>query len=324
MGTIRLTYADYARLMPLLSGEVKPDGLELELVLGRSGSWVDRADMLRRALHDEGVQGGEASMGVHLKRIDAGDRSFVALPVFGLRNFTARDLYVRQGSSLTDVAGLAGKRVGMYSWTASGSIWYRHFLQWCGVAPGAITWVIGDVDAAFSAPRSEPDLPANVSMAPPGQSLSDLLVDGHLDAIYSPPRPAHYHPVHGPIARLYPDSREIETAYFQATAMFPPQHLVVLRRAVWEADPSIARRLTDAFVACEEAFRSSVRSFPYVSPWLDQDLERAETTLGPNLYAHGIEANRATLEAFAEQGFKLGLTRQRVAIEDYFQEFLAS
>ncbi len=76
-----------------------------------------------QAMSDPAVDGGEASMGIHLRRMDHGNRSFVALPVFVLRNFTARDLYVRKGSPITEVAQLEGKRVGMYSCTASGSIW---------------------------------------------------------------------------------------------------------------------------------------------------------------------------------------------------------
>ena len=46
---IRLTCADYARVMPLAAGEVKPDGIALTMLLGREGSWPMRAEMLRRA-----------------------------------------------------------------------------------------------------------------------------------------------------------------------------------------------------------------------------------------------------------------------------------
>ena len=93
---IRLTCADYARVMPLAVGAVKPDGIDLTMVLGREGSWPARAEMLRRAASDPTVHGGESSMAGHLRRIDEGDRSLVALPVFPLRNFTGRDLYVRK------------------------------------------------------------------------------------------------------------------------------------------------------------------------------------------------------------------------------------
>lgn len=320
---IRLSSADYAWLMPLVSKEVRPEGIDLELVLGRRGSWPERAEMLRRALHDTSLHGGEASMGVHLRRIDKGDRSFVALPVFGLRNFTARDLYVRHDSSLASADQLAGKRIGMYSWSASGSIWYRHFLAHHGVDWRAVSWTIGEVDGAFAV-RLEPDFPSNVVAAPGGRSLSDMLLAGEIDAIHSPPRPLRYDPARGPIRRLYPDARGVEAEYFAATKVFPPQHLIVIRRDIWEADKSLAPRLTAAFVACEDAFRASVRSFPYVSPWLNEEVEASDAALGDNPYAHGLETNRATMGIFAEQAFHFGLTQRRVEVDDYFAEFLAS
>ena len=147
---ITLTCADYARVMPLATGEVKPEGIALTLALSSRGSWPARAEMLRRAVQDPAVQGGEWSMAQYLYRIDKGDRRFVGLPVFPLRNFTARDLYVRRGGPIRDPKDLAGKRIGMYSYSASGSIWYRHFLRFVGLDPAAIQWWIGDVDAAFA------------------------------------------------------------------------------------------------------------------------------------------------------------------------------
>jgi hypothetical protein len=47
--------------------------------------------MLRRAVQDPAVQGGEWSMAQYLYRIDKGDHRYVGLPIFPLRNFTARD-----------------------------------------------------------------------------------------------------------------------------------------------------------------------------------------------------------------------------------------
>lgn len=317
---ITLTCADYARIMPLATGAVPA---EFSLVLGKRGSWPDRAEMLRRAVQDSSVQGGEASMGIHLRRIDQGDRSFVALPVFVLRNFTARDLYVRRDAPFRQASDLSGKRVGMYSWTASGSIWYRHFLTWAGVDVAAVQWCIGDIDEPWGL-RSDPTLPPHVTSPPPGRSLARMLIEGELDAIYSPPRPKDFHPAEGPIVRLYPDSRAVERAYFKATGVFPPQHLIVLRREVWEADKGLARRVTDAFIRCEEYFSDELRSFPYATPWTYAELEETEAALGPNAYGHGLDSNRAVMEQFCEQGRRLGLTNSRVTVDDYFREFLAS
>ena len=74
---ISLTCADYARVMPLATGAVKPEGIALTMILGERGSWPARAEMLRRAVQDPTVQGGEWSMAQYLYRVDKGKRSQV-------------------------------------------------------------------------------------------------------------------------------------------------------------------------------------------------------------------------------------------------------
>jgi 4,5-dihydroxyphthalate decarboxylase len=320
---ISLTCADYARVMPLAIGDVKPDGIDLTMVLGREGSWPMRAEMLRRAANDPTVHGGESSMAGHLRRIDQGDRSLVALPVFPLRNFTARDLYVREGGPVKAAADLPGKRVGMYDWVASGSIWYRHFLRFVGVPPEQLRWCIGDVDEPKITSHVYA-LPDGVQAAPQGRALSEMLIASELDALYSPPRPRRYHPVDGPIVRLFPDVRKIERDYFRSTGVFPPQHLVVLRREAWERNRWIARTLTEAFIRCNAAFAKAQRSFPYASPWLDAELEETEGLMGADCHPYGYEKNRATIEIFNDQAHLAGIVGRRISAEEYFAEFLAS
>jgi 4,5-dihydroxyphthalate decarboxylase len=322
MISISLTCADYARVMPLATGEVKPEGIALTMVLGRRGSWPLRAEMLSRAVQDEAVQGGEWSMAQYLYRIDKGDRRYVGLPVFPLRNFTARDLYVRRGGPIREPADLAGKRIGMYSYTASGSIWYRHFLRYVGVDPATIQWTIGDVDAAWSSASMNQSLPPGVSAPPPGRSLSDMLIAGELDAVYSPPRPQAYHPTSGPIARLFPDFRSVEQAYFRKTGAFPPQHLIVLRREVWEANHWIAKSLTDAFIAANDCFSAAQSGFPYATPWLEAELEDTAAVMGDDFHPFGLERNRAQIEMFAAEAFRLGFTSRRITTEEYFEDYL--
>jgi 4,5-dihydroxyphthalate decarboxylase len=106
--------------------------------------------------------------------------------------------------------------------------------------------------------------------------------------------------------------------------MFPPQHLVVLKRHVWEAHKWIARSLTDAFVHCTAVFGKEQRSFPYVSPWLDAELEETEALMGADFHADGFEKNRATIEVFSEQARELGIISRRITAEEYFADFLAS
>jgi 4,5-dihydroxyphthalate decarboxylase len=320
---ISLTCADYARVMPLATGDVKPDGIALTLIHGTGGSWEMRAEMLRRALHDPTVQGGEASMAGHLRRIDRGEHSHVGLPVFPLRNFTARDLYVRKDGLVKSPADLIGKRVGMYDWVASGSIWYRHFLRFIEVPPESLEWWIGDIDTP-RAPTHLYTLPTAVHRPPQGRSLSDMLIAGELDAIYSPPRPQQYDPINGPIIRLFSDVRSVERDYFRRTGCFPPQHLVILRRDVWEREKWIARSLTEAFNRCNGQFAAAQRRFPYVSPWLDIELEETEALMGADFHADGFEKNRQMVETFCRQAHALGIVSRPITAEEYFAEYLAS
>ena len=318
---ITLTCADYARIMPLATGEVKPDGIALTMILGSRGSWPARAEMLRRAVQDPAVQGGEWSMAQYLYRIDKGDRRYVGIPVFPLRNFTARDLYIRRGGPIRSAAELAGKRIGMYSYTASGSIWYRHFLRFIGLEPSTIQWWIGDIDTPWSAPMDQ-TLPPGVNAPAKGRSLSDMLIAGELDAIYSPPRPGAYHPRTGPIVRLFPDFRLVEQEYFLKTGAFPPQHLIVLRREAWEANPRIARSLTEAFIAANDCFTAAQKGFPYATPWLEAELEETAAVMGEDFHPYGLERNRSQIDAFAGEAFRLGLTSRQITTEDYFADYL--
>ncbi len=318
---VTLTIGDYARLMPLITGAVKPEGIALRIVTSDAGSWPSRAEMLRRAQHDPDAQGGESSVAQHLYRIDKGDRSMVGLPIYPMRNFGARDIYVRQGSSVRSVADLAGKRVGSYSYTASGSVWYRHFLRQAGLDPASMRWVIGNVDSAWST-GAAPALPPGVEAAPDGRPLSDLLIAGDIDAMLSPPLPLKYAAGAGPIVRLIPDYRAAEQAYYRASKCWPPQHLVIIRRALFEKNRFVAQSLIDAFVRCDEAFNASLRHFPYGTPWLAAEMDDVEALMGADFFGTGLHRTRHEIEAFAEEAHRSGLTARRVGVDEYFAEVL--
>jgi 4,5-dihydroxyphthalate decarboxylase len=318
---ITLTCADYARVMPLATGAVKPEGIDLTMLLGDSGSWPKRANALSRAARGTEADGGEWSCAQHLYAVDRGDRTNIALPVFPLRNFTARDIYVRKDGKIRTVEDLKAGRVGSYSYTASGSIWYRHFLRHVGLPPESLTWWIGNIDTPWSA-QFDAKLPVGVHNAPAGRSLSDMLLDGELDAILSPPRPERYHPVDGPIGRLFPDFRPVEEAYFRATGAYPPQHLIVIRRALWEAHPWVAKSLTEAFACAEAMFNASIRGFPYVTPWLEAELEATTSAMGANFHPVGYDAGRSEIDLFCAEAHRMGFTARRVTPEDYFAEYL--
>ena len=74
----------------------------------------------------------------------------------------------------------------------------------------------------------------------------------------------------------------------------------------------------------EDCFQAQLESFPYVTPWTALDVERTAGAMGANPYAHGLDGNRATMEQFCDQAYRLGLTKTRITVDDYFREYLAS
>ena len=320
---INLACSDYARVMLLHAGVVRPEGIDFKLVTKEPATWEEKQELMRRALYDPSVHGGEASMAGQLRRIEQGDRSHIALPVFVLRNFVARDLYVRSDGSIRRPADLIGKRIGMFNWVASATVWYRHFLRTVGVDPASIGWWIGDVDTP-SVSEHVVALPSGVHAPAHGRLLGDMLLEGKIDAIFNPQKPKRYHPTAGPIVRLFKDMREVDRTYFQMTKVFPPEHLVVLRRDAWQRNKWMARSITDAFVRCGTLFNRATRDFPYVSPWLDMEMEETVALMGEDFHPVGLKENRNAMEIFCEQAHLAGITKRRVAIDDYFAEFLES
>lgn len=309
--SLTLACADYVRLMPIATGDVRPEGVDLRWIRG------DRAEMLRRVTApDPVVQGGETSLAQHVMRIDAGDRSLVAVPVFPLRNFTVRDLYARRGAA-PPIAELGRRRLGIYNWAASGAVWYRHLLRYWGHDPRRMTWVVGSPDSTAAAAPGQA-LPPNVTRAPAGASLSDLLLRGEIDAFFAPLPPSRHDAERGPIARVVPDFRPAEQRYFAETGCYPPQHVVAIRRTVWEAHPFVGRALVDAFNRSDARFQAAQRLYPYHSPWLIAEVEETERTLGPGYHAHGMEQNHRALDTFCQGAFDDGLTRRRLAVEEVF------
>jgi 4,5-dihydroxyphthalate decarboxylase len=311
---LTLTCADYVRFTPIATGDVRVPGVSLNWIRG------DRTEMLRRATGDPDIDGGETSMAQHVMRLDAGDRSFVAVPVFPLRNFTARDLYTRKGSTLS-ANTLGGTRLGIYNWAASGAIWYRHLLRHFGHDTTKITWIVGGPDGPAAVRIPEPR-PSHVTAAPADASLSDLLVRGDIDAFFAPLPPGRFHPVDGPIVRVFADFRSLEQQYFAQTRCYPPQHVLVLRQSSWERHRSAARRLLDAFNAAETQFEAAQRQYPYNSPWLIGEVEDAARLMGRDYHAHGFEKNHHAVDVFCESAFADGLTKRRLTPNEFFAEFL--
>src|SRR5713101_5463348 len=58
------------------------------------------------------------------------------------------------------------------------------------------------------------------------------------------------------------------------------------------------------------------------APWLEAELEDAVAVMGEDFHPYGLERNRAQIDAFAGEAFRLGLTSRRVTTDEYFADYL--
>ena len=237
----------------------------------------------------------------------------VALPVFPSRVFRHSSIYV--GPSIRSPKDLEGKRVGVPEWAQTAGIYARGLLQHeYGVDLRAIDWFQAGVREPGRVEKVQLHLPAGLRITPvPDKSLAQMLASGELDAVISARDPGG--------TRLFQNYQEVEEAYFRKTRIYPIMHVVVLRRAVYERDRWIAMNLLKAF---EQAKRRSMARLVEIGlshvpmPWLPEHARRWRELAGEDFWPYGIEANRPTLEAFAQYAFEQGVAAQRMDAAELF------
>lgn len=303
---------EYDYVAPLALGEVTADGVDLRI--RRS------FDALRRFAGDEAMEGGEASFSQYLRRIASGDRSFVGLPVFIMREFRHRCFFVRRDSDMSDAAHLRGKRIGTDAWGASGNTWSRAILRGAGVPLDGIRWFVGPVNAG-DAPADTRDLPAGVSPTPGGRPLGELLLAGDLDALMCPWPPRGFDDPRSKIRRLYDDYRTAEREYYRRTRIYPGHHVIVLRRAFVERHPGAVVPIYRAFVGAHEQAERLHLILHETSPWVLADLEEQRALMGPEYRAYGYRENRAMVAAFCEEQYAQKLIREPLEPDALFADF---
>jgi 4,5-dihydroxyphthalate decarboxylase len=120
------------------------------------------------------------------------------------------------------------------------------------------------------------------------------------------------------VARLFPDCRAIEAEYYRRTKIYPIMHMTVMRRAIYEQDPSMAVRLSQGFQAAKELAFEDYEEGLASLPWVNLDMEYARQVLGKDVAPYGIKSNAATLAAATLYSHEQGLTQRKFAVEELF------
>jgi 4,5-dihydroxyphthalate decarboxylase len=250
---------------------------------------------------------------------------FIALPVFPSRAFRHSGIYVREDSPITDPAQLAGATVGVPEYQITAAVWIRGILAEHHDLPvDTVRYRTGGLDNPGRVEKAPLDLPPEIDVAPigPGETLSRLLLDGAIDALYSARNPSPFNsPGRGGIRRLFPDPAAVERAYFARTGVFPIMHTLVLRRDVYQQHRWLARELVKACQAAKTLGLTGIDETAaprYALPWLWQEVERTRAALGDDWWRYGLDRNRTTLETFLRYSHDQSLAARHYEPEELF------
>jgi 4,5-dihydroxyphthalate decarboxylase len=310
----------YDRMLPLYTGEVQPEGIDLDFVISES----PRA-LFDRMSGPDPFDVAEMSGSEFVARFDAGKCPFVALPVFPSRLFRHSFVTVNRKAGIRTPKDLEGKRIGTQIYTQTASVWVRGMLTHeYGVDLSTIQWVQGDLDKPGA--HSDSDMmpllkPVQMAENRSGKPLAQLLEEGELDALVTPRLPKSFG-THPDIERLFPDFHTVELDYYRRTKIFPIMHLIVIRRDIYDAHPFVAGSLYQAFDAAKDKAVARMRSrsgtLPYMLPWMKAEVEELVREFGEDPWPYGVEINRPTLEAFIAYLVEQDMIAQTIPIESLF------
>lgn len=307
---ITLSCGDYDINRALVTGEVRPRGLDLTVLLLSSPE-----RHARMALHRE-FDVCEMSMATFLTMWGSGDRSLVAIPAFPHRRFRHGFIFVPESSPITDPTELSGGRIGLRTWQTTAGLWARGILQdEHGVDLRSIDWVTQDAeDVAVSG-----DFPFSLRRVTAGDSVVAMLRRSELDALIYPELPVDAGKPGSGIRRLFPDPKRAEIAYFRRTGNFPIMHTVVMRSELVDRLPWAARELLAAFRASKDRAFERMRDPRSVSlAWLREALAEQSDILGTDPWSYELEANRVPLETIIRYAHEQGMLPRPIPPADLF------
>ena len=255
-------------------------------------------------------------------------RDYTLLPIFPLRLFRHKSVFIRVDSGIKKPEDLRGRTVATPGYSSTSLTWIRGILQdEYGVAPTDIEWIIAAQDSSAQtggkASKQENVFPEGISITigPEGQDESDLLVSGAVDALFHAVEPRAFVEGDPRIARLFPDSRTVERDYYARTGIFPIMHAIAIRRDVAAEHHWLAKAVFDAYSKAKQASYDYMARLGWVDdmlPWYGQELAETRALMGDNFYSYGIGPNRKTLEALFRYSHQQGLASRELTIEELF------
>ena len=313
----RIAITRYDRTLPLITSpgdaDAGGDVDGVEHFQFEEGGTMD----ITRALLEGHYDAGEMSLSAFVKARESG-MPLRALPVFTNRKFFQQYIYVAKNSEIKSLSDLAGRRVGVYMYWMTSSIWHRQCLHAeLGLEASDLSWT-----ALMDDRMDSMQIPLGVRFESLGQSnpvgIADLLLDGRVDCILGAATTPEILSARDRFRRPFENIDRAQRDYFERDQIFPIVHLVVCRESFLD-NAEDAARLCAAFESAKQVAYRKLEDETYTAlPFVRSYLEDSQKIFGPDPYRDGIEPNRHVLDAFLEASYRQGLTERRLEVDELF------
>lgn len=208
------------------------------------------------------------------------------LPAVLIARFQHHLIVYDSARGTLDPAALAGRRIGVRSYSVTTGAWIRAILaEAYRLDPASVRWVTFE-EAHVAEFRDPP----SVVRAPAGANMIDMLRAGEIDAAIVPEGLA----LDPGIRTLIPDPAAAAAAWHARHGALQVNHMVVVRESILQRDPDAVR----------EVYRLL--------------LESRRAAGNPALNPFGVEPNRRNLEAAIDCVFRQQLVPRRYEVDELF------
>ncbi len=283
MTTLRIAIGDYPHTLPLKRGEITSPWLKLDFVEVKPMHKAFKP-MVREHAYDA----SEMAL-VTFLQAKIYDKGLTLLPAAMLARFQHGTVLFNSERGTLTPSDLAGRRIGVRSYSQTTGAWIRGILQNdYGVDLSRVQWVTFE-DGHVSEAKD----PAGVIRAASGQDITQMLIDGELDAaIYGAAMPEDPR-----LQSVIPDPDAAARVWYGKHGLVPVNHMVVVTDEFAGSNPQAVAELYRLLEAGKKAAGSQ----------------------GPiDTAPFGKEANRPCLELLISYAVQQRLVPRGLAVEELY------
>jgi 4,5-dihydroxyphthalate decarboxylase len=308
---LTLACGDYEIVRALKDGSVTPDGIDLTVLTA-----MDSTTRHWRFLRGLEFDMAEVSCSSYIVARDQGFAA-TAIPVFLHRRFRHGFMFINTTKGIKAPKDLIGKKIGVKQFQATAIVWMRGILEHeYGVPQKSITWYSElDETVEFTPP---PGL--TINRLPNDKTVEGMLAEGELDAVLHPDLIKPLVKKDPRVARLFPNFKDEEIAYFKKTGIFPIMHVLGIKNEIVERHPWVPINMYHALNQAKAIAMKRMEN-PRIVPliWYREAWEEQEEIAGPDPWEYGpSDRNLHNMNTLAGYCHEQGLTRSKFSFDDLF------